>query len=187
MPCKNCNCSGSVKGNSFDTSDVPMEPLAWNSNNSDTPTGPRTWVDTNRYFSTIVSPLKFNNDSLEISDSFEESVYDVLDNFSNNVRYLNVHCNFNWYFDELDYIMTDMAYKYHDNNEIMDVIILYKKRFTKLMYKNIEKMQNGLINVRRWIDEIKDLQSYTNKQLNAISNVTNSEPYNIFYEEQESY
>lgn len=181
MSCKKCNCSGgSVKGNSFDSDS--SDNYNDDNYNNDAPMGQRTWVDTHRYFSTIVSPLKFNN---EINDAFEERVYDILDNFSNNVRYYNVHPNFNWYFDELDYTMTDMAYKYRDNNEILDVIVMYNKRFTKLMYKNIEKMQKGLINERGWISEIKELQSYANKKLDAISNVTNSEPYNIFFEEQE--
>ena len=124
------------------------------------------------------------NNKKEINADFEERVYDVLDNYTNNANKYNSnkHNNFIWYFDELDHMMTDMTDKYYNNNEILEVIRRYNNHFTDLMYKNVEKMQQGSMTVKKWIGEIEDLQYLTNQWLETISNDSNSEKYNIFFD-----
>jgi len=120
----------------------------------------------------------------EINSDFENEVYYVLENYSDNARDYKHHNNFIWYFDELDYILSDMTDKYSNNKGIQNVINLYNECFTELMFKNVEKIKEGSITVQKWIDEIVDLQSCMNVWLEKDSKARNYEKCNIFFESE---
>jgi esterase/lipase len=120
----------------------------------------------------------------EINSDFENEVYYVLENYSDNARDYKHHNNFIWYFDELDYILSDMTDKYSNNKGIQNVINLYNECFTELMFKNVEKIKEGSITVQKWIDEIVDLQSCMNVWLEKDSKTRNYEKCNIFFESE---